>query len=267
MEEQNRANRGEAEMKKRVVQIGTISLGEGIPKVCVPVMGKDVHALENAAMRAEQADLLELRLDSVSPEMRQDLLCEACRAVRKAGKPVLATMRTARDGGEGERDAEKYEALLNRLIREKLCDAVDVELSIGDAAFLRIAGHAHDEGIPVVGSYHDFEGTPAAEEMAARLQKMASLGADVCKIAVMPHSRRDVAGLMAACAQADDELTQPVIAIAMGTLGTATRICGEAMGSCLTFGAADEASAPGQVDATTLRQALEMVHEAINARK
>ena len=166
MVEQNRANRGEAEMKKRVVQIGTISLGEGMPKVCVPVMGKDVHALEDAAMRAEQADLLELRLDSVSPEMRQDLLCEACCAVRKAGKPVLATMRTARDGGAGERDAEKYEVLLNRLIREKLCDAVDVELSIGDAAFLRIAGHAHAEGLPVVGSYHDFEGTPAAEEMA-----------------------------------------------------------------------------------------------------
>ena len=144
---------------------------------------------------------------------------------------------------------------------------MDVELSIGDAAFLRIAGHAHAEGLPVVGSYHDFEGTPAAEEMAARLQRMAALGADVCKIAVMPHSRRDVAGLMAACAQADDELTQPVIAIAMGTLGTATRICGEAMGSCLTFGTAGEASAPGQVDAKTLRQALKMVHEAMNTRK
>ena len=267
MEEQNRANRGEAEMKKRVVQIGTISLGEGMPKVCVPVMGKDVHALEDAAMRAEQADVLELRLDSVSPEMRQDLLCEACRAVRKAGKPVLATMRTARDGGAGECDAEKYEDLLNRLIREKLCDAVDVELSIGDAAFLRIAGHAHAEGLPVVGSYHDFEGTPAAEKMAARLQRMAALGADICKIAVMPHSRKDVVALTAACVQADDELAQPVIAIAMGTLGAATRICGEAMGSCLTFGTAGEASAPGQVDAKTLRQALEMVHEAMNTRK
>lgn len=267
MVEQNRANRDEAEMKKRVVQIGTISLGEGMPKVCVPVMGKDVHALEDAAMRAEQADVLELRLDSVSPEMRQDLLCEACRAVRKAGKPVLATMRTVRDGGAGECDAEKYEALLDMLVRERLCDAVDVELSIGDAAFLRIAGHAHAEGIPVVGSYHDFAATPTVKEMAARLQRMAALGADICKIAVMPHSRKDVVALTAACVQADDELAQPVIAIAMGTLGTATRICGEAMGSCLTFGTEGKASAPGQVDAKTLRQALEMVHEAMNTRK
>ena len=53
----------------------------------------------------------------------------------------------------------------------------------------------------------------------------------------------------------------------MGTLGTVTRICGEAMGSCLTFGTEGKASAPGQVDAKTLRQALEMVHEAMNTRK
>ena len=58
-----------------------------------------------------------------------------------------------------------------------------------------------------------------------------------------------------------------LIAIAMGTLGTATRICGEAMGSCLTFGTAGEASAPGQMDAKALRQALKMVHEAMNKRK
>lgn len=266
MVEQNRANRGEAEMKKRVVQIGTIFLGEGMPKVCVPVMGKDVHALEDAAMRAEQADLLELRLDTCRRRCGRISCARRAALCEKRASLFWRRCARARDGGAGERDAEKYEALLNRLIREKLCDAVDVELSIGDAAFLRIAV-AHAEGLPVVGSFHDFEGTPAAEKMAARLQRMALLGADVCKIAVMPHSRRDVAGLMAACAQADDELTQPVIAIAMGTLGTATRICGEAMGSCLTFGTAGEASAPGQMDAKALRQALEMVHEAMNKRK
>lgn len=254
-------------MKKQIVRIGTLALGEGMPKVCVPVMGKEARALEKAAAQGDQAELIELRLDSVSPEMRQDVLREACAAVRKAGKPVLATMRTMRDGGAGECDAEKYEALLDMLVRERLCDAVDVELSIGDTAFVRIADRAHAEGIPVVGSYHDFAATPTVKEMAARLQRMAALGADICKIAVMPHSRKDVVALTTACVQADDELAQPVIAIAMGTLGAATRICGETMGSCLTFGTAGEASAPGQMDAKVLRQALEMVHEAMNMRK
>ena len=255
-------------MKKQVVRMGTVVLGAGIPKVCVPVMGKDLCGLEKAAECAAQAqaDILELRLDSISPEMEQVILREACRRVKKAGKPVLATMRTARDGGAGGLEAGKYEALLDMLVREKLCDAVDVELSVGDAAFARIARFAHAVEIPVIGSYHDFEGTPTAGEMFARLQKMAALGADICKIAVMPNNRKDVVALTAACAQADDELAQPIIAIAMGTLGAATRVCGEAMGSCLSFGTAGEASAPGQMDARTLRQALEAVHEAMNAR-
>ena len=75
--------------------------------------------------------------------------------------------------------AARYEALLVMLARERLCDALDVELSIGEAAFSRIARAAHEAGMPVIGSCHDFEKTPDAEEMAARLCRMAALGADM----------------------------------------------------------------------------------------
>ena len=178
----------------------------------------------------------------------------------------MATMRTARDGGAGDADAPRYEALLVMLARERLCDALDVELSVGEAAFSRIARAAHETGMPVIGSSHDFEKTPDAEEMAARLCRMAALGADVCKIAVMPRNRRDVVALSAACAQADDALTQPIIAISMGEMGMPTRICAEAMGSCLSVGTAGAASAPGQMEAGALREALALVHGAL-ARK
>ena len=115
----------------------------------------------------------------------------------------------------------------------------------------------------MIGSCHDFEKTPDAEEMAARLCRMAALGADICKIAVMPRNRRDVVALTAACAQADDALTQPIIAISMGEMGMPTRICAEAMGSCLSFGTAGAASAPGQMEAGALREALALVHGAL----
>ena len=165
--------------------------------------------------------------------------------------------------GAGDADAARYEALLVMLARERLCDALDVELSVGEAAFSRIARAAHEAGMPVIGSCHDFEKTPDAEEMAARLCQMAALGADVCKIAVMPRKRRDVVALTAACAQADDALTQPIIAISMGEMGMPTRICAEAMGSCLSFGTAGAASAPGQMEAGALREALALVHRAL----
>ena len=233
-------------MRKKAVELPGVTLGEGMPKVCVPVMGADARALRAAADAARaQADLIELRLDSVSPEMDAACLRAACRTVREAaqGTAILATMRTARD--------------------ERLCDALDVELSIGEAAFSRIARAAHEVGMPVIGSCHDFEKTPDAEEMAARLCRMAALGADICKIAVMPRKRRDVVALTAACAQADDALTQPIIAISMGEMGMPTRICAEAMGSCLSFGTAGAASAPGQMEAGALREALALVHRAL----
>ena len=214
-------------MRKKAVELPGVTLGEGMPKVCVPVMGADARALRAAADAARaQADLIELRLDSVSPEMDAARLRAACRTVREAaqGTAILATMRTARDGG---------------------------------------AGDADEAGMPVIGSFHDFEKTPDAEEMAARLCRMAALGADICKIAVMPRKRRDVVALTAACAQADDALTQPIIAISMGEMGMPTRICAEAMGSCLSFGTAGAASAPGQMEAGALREALALVHRAL----
>lgn len=60
-------------MEKNTVRIQNVTLGAGIPKVCVPVMGKDLREWTEAATAArEQADLIELRLDSVSPELDAD---------------------------------------------------------------------------------------------------------------------------------------------------------------------------------------------------
>lgn len=125
-------------MEKNTVRIQNVTLGAGIPKVCVPVMGKDLREWTEAATAArEQADLIELRLDSVSPELDADRVRQACRVVREKaqGSALLATMRTSRDGGTGDGDAERYETLLVMLARERLCDALDVELSVGEAAF------------------------------------------------------------------------------------------------------------------------------------
>ena len=257
-------------MQKKAVKLPGVALGEGMPKICVPVMGTDERVLSAAAEAARaQTDLIELRLDSVSPEMDEGRILEACKAVREAaqGTAVLATMRTARDGGAGDADAARYETLLVTLARERLCDALDVELSVGEAAFARIARAAHEAGVPVIGSFHDFEKTPKAEEMAARLHKMAALGADVCKIAVMPKTEEDVRALQTACARANDALTQPIIAISMGALGVSTRTQAEAFGSCLSFGTVGAASAPGQMEARALRQALEALHKKLTNRE
>ena len=257
-------------MKKNTVQLQHATLGEGMPKICVPVMGKNLRELEAAALAArEQADLIELRLDSVSPEIDADELCAVCRALREKAQEtaLLATMRTVRDGGAGDADAARYEALLTTLAKAHVCDALDAELSVGEDAFARIVKAAHAAGVPVVGSFHDFEKTPSIGAMENKLRRMAALGADVCKIAVMPKTEEDVRALQTACARANDALTQPIIAISMGALGVSTRTQAEVFGSCLSFGTVGAASAPGQMEARALRQALEALHKKLTNRE
>lgn len=237
-------------------------------KICVPVMGGTIEEIAEAAARAAQAkgDLIELRIDSLSPMPEHGEAIAACRAAKEAaGLPVLFTMRTVRDGGPGADDAAAYEALLAAVARANVCEAIDCELSVGEDAFARIVRAAHEAGVKVVGSSHEFGEIGDMGRAAQWLMRQEALGADVCKAAVMTRTGTQALEAALAMARAGEALSCPMIAIAMGPAGVLTRIGGACMGSCLSFGTAGEASAPGQIDARTLRGVLETVHAAIGA--
>lgn len=251
--------------RSSVVHVGTAALGEGMPKVCVPVMGASIEQIAAAAKRASEAgaDLLELRIDSVSRKPDVQTAKAACSAAARAsGLPILFTLRTARDGGPGDADAEHYEALLKQIARSGLCQAIDCELSIGKAAFERITEAAHEAGIPVVGSSHEFEEVREVSRVGRWMREQHALGADVLKAAVMAKNRVHALELALEMARTGGALGVPYIGIVMGREGILTRVACECLGSCLTFGTAGEASAPGQMDAKTLRDVLKAIHEA-----
>ena len=71
------------------------------------------------------------------------------------------------------------------------------------------------------------------------MEQMRSAGADIAKLAVMPHRPEDVLELLTATAQmrqAHPEL--PLVTMSMGALGAVSRLWGEAMGSAMTFASA-----------------------------
>ena len=246
--------------KKHSVVWRSVALGEGIPKVIVSVMGKTENELiagaENAL--AAGAQILELRIDSVGEKIGVDEAIDVSRAVRGVSgeTPLLFTMRTKRDGGAGSMDKAYYEALLCEVIRSGICDAVDVELSVGEEAFSRIAAFAHDSGVSVVGSSHEFGEIGDVQKVGTWFAAQEALGADVCKAAVMPHSREETLELMLEMVRAGGKLSVPYAAIVMGGMGVMSRVCAAALGSCMTFGSAGQASAPGQIEAAKLREIL-----------
>ena len=96
--------------------------------------------------------------------------------------------------------------------------------------------------------------------MVKIMEKMQQLGADVVKLAVMPESSRDVLALMEASLEMFENKGKcPFITMSMAKAGVITRLAGDLTGSAVTFAAAAQASAPGQVSAWKMPEILELM--------
>ena len=154
-----------------------------------------------------------------------------------------------------ELDEEGYLNLLNTIIVNRLGDAVDIELFHDEDRVKELVAEAHNYNVVVIMSNHDFEKVPAKYEIEFRLKKMAALGADVPKLACMPHNAKDVLTLLSATNEVNEAIDNPLITMAMGDIGKVTRIAGQVFGSSLSFGAVGKTSAPGQLSINDLRNA------------
>lgn len=255
-------------MEQTVVRIRTLEIGSGMPKICVPVVGKTEKEILEGAERAKAAkpDLVELRVDWYEEAADSKKVVALLEKLRKClGElPVLFTFRSSREGGEAALSDGAYQSLNEAAIASGFVDCVDVELFSGDAVVKAVVAAAHSNHVKVIASNHDFEKTPAAEELLARLQKMEALGADIPKIAVMPQNKKDVLTLLAATEEmATNYADRPIITMSMAGTGVISRLCGEVFGSSMTFGAAKKASAPGQMGVNDLNTVLGLLHNAM----
>lgn len=254
----------------QTVKVRSVEIGVGMPKICVPVMGRDEEEILAAAkaVREGSADLAEWRADWFSAACAKgtvdvEKMVDVARKLREAfgDLPLLFTFRTEAEGGEWNLAREEYVRLNVAMAGSGHVDLVDVELSAGEGAVGDVVRAAHENGVKVVVSSHDFEKTPAREEIVGRLRQMQDLDADILKIAVMPKCRRDVLTLLAATEEMNTEHAErPLVTMSMGELGKVSRVCGETFGSAVTFGAVGNASAPGQMEAGRLRGGLELLH-------
>ena len=252
-------------MEINKVQVRNVVIGEGMPKICAPIVGKTREEILFQVREVKEAgpDLAEWRADWFEKVMAKEQLQEILELLRKelGELPLLVTFRTGQEGGDRDIAPEDYEEFLSKVLASGQADLIDVELFMGEEFLSEIAKKAHKEGVKVIASNHDFEKTPAREEIVGRLRQMQDLDADILKIAVMPKCRRDVLTLLAATEEMYTEhADRPLVTMSMGELGKVSRVCGETFGSAVTFGAVGNASAPGQMEAGRLRGGLELLH-------
>lgn len=251
------------------VKIKNTVIGQGAPKIIVPTTGSTAEqVLAQAKTLGENpdADLIEYRIDYLDFATEADRVAALGKQVAAAanGKPLILTFRTQPEGGKRKISDREYGELYRTLINAHFADILDVEMFRQPEVVQQILAAAHQAGIKVVMSSHDTEKTPETAEMIARLRKQDEMGADILKIAVTPNDARDVLRLLDATNQVRENYSRkPLLTMSMGGLGAITRLSGEVFGSDLTFGMTGESSAPGQIEAKSLRQALKTVNTAI----
>ncbi|MGB9940877.1 type I 3-dehydroquinate dehydratase [Methanosarcina sp.] len=241
-----------------MIRIGPLDLEEKAAIVAV-ILEKPLETSKKAAELG--ANILEIRLDLLG--IRDlEIAAETIRKIKsETGLPVIVTNRSSAEGGKWEgKETERIGLLTDLLSLKDGPDVVDIELSAGRDARDRAVKAAKACGKTIIISSHDFLKTPAFQEMKAIFEEAFLAGADIAKLAVMPHSMRDVLDLLRAALDAT-EAGGAVCAIAMGKLGKHTRVIAPFYGSVLTYAAVEDtvSAAPGQFQVAEIKKIMELL--------
>ena len=245
----------------KICQVRQLTIGEGKPKICVPVVETTTEKIIQQIQELQNCDLIELRIDFYENIHDLKQVHELLLQVRQqTNLPLLLTYRSLKEGGHIQLSDQEYLSLVQTACQSGCVDIVDIELESGNMLVYQLVEIAHQNHVKVLMSYHDFEKTPAVLEMKERLEKMEIMGADICKIAVMPFSYKDVIQLLNTTMEMSQRLTRPLVTMSMGKIGKITRIVGELVGSSITFASVGQSSAPGQLTLEDMQTLLEVIH-------
>lgn len=236
-------------------------IGEGKPLVCVSVMDNKKENIIDEVKRLidEGTEMIEWRVDFFegieSPNAVRDVLKELAPFLKDT--IFVFTFRSKEQGGQCSLESEKVYDLHQVAAESKIVDFIDVEYFYTENADVEIY-NLQKMGAKVITSHHDFHETPSANVLFMLLEQMKHSNADIVKLAMMPNSTEDVLCLLEETNHFHKRYPmQPLITMSMGKLGAISRVCGESFGSCVTFGAGKNASAPGQIEKAKLEEILE----------
>lgn len=250
------------------ITIRELKIGEGAPKIIVPIVGKTKAVIIEKAnsFKGMKIDVVEWRVDFFDEVFDTERVLDTLSDLKLVipNIPILFTFRTKKEGGENAILMDVYTALNKAVAETGNVDLIDVEIFSGDEVVQENIENIHNANVLVVGSNHDFFKTPDKADIVSRLRKMQDMGADIPKIAVMPTCIEDVLTLLSATNEMSTKYAdRPIITMSMGPMGVISRLSGEVFGSSMTFGSVGKVSAPGQISVEQLEIALNILHQSI----
>lgn len=201
-------------------------------------------SLDNAS-RANLCDVAELRLDQLkipAADLRAMLAGNTL--------PLLLTARHPAEGGQAPEDPATRAAMIEPLL--DLATLIDIELRSA-AQMQGTIQKARAAGVPVVGSFHDFQATPADEVLRGAVNFAQQAGLDAVKIATYLNMQDDLARLMKLTGE-NHRLRLSVMG--MGPWGRVSRLVLAKCGSLLNYGFIGASNAPGQWPVARLKELI-----------
>lgn len=209
----------------------------------------EVNQLDLA--KISSADIIEWRADYLS---KDDILTVAPAIFEKfAGREVIFTLRTEKEGGNISLTSSEYLAIIRDIATLYQPDYIDFEYF----SYREVLKEMYDFSNLVL-SYHNFKETP--ENLMEVFSELTALAPRVVKIAVMPQNEQDVLDLMnytRGFKTLNPE--QDYVTVSMSKLGQVSRLAGDLTGSSWTFASLEQESAPGQVSLTDMRKIKEVL--------
>ena len=239
------------------------TFGKGRPLICLPIMESEQESIIAEAKRLIdlKADVIEWRVDAFSNVSSLNAIRQVLSDLKEITEntPLIYTFRSKEQGGVISLSADQIYDIHQVGAESKACDLIDVEFFQTKHPAKEIKS-LQSQGVKVIASHHDFEETPRPEVMDMLLNQMEASGCDIVKLAVMPKDSSDVLALLEATNEfSKAHPNRPLITMSMGKLGMVSRISGQLFGSCLTFGSAGCASAPGQIEVQKLGEMLDIL--------
>lgn len=159
-------------------------------------------------------------------------------------------------------DYKGDEEVGNRIQRWAMGIADIIDLDADNGRIREMIREAKRKKTKTLISHHIFDRMPSRDEIATRFIKMERTGGDILKIACFAEKESESYEILeAACAYTQLRNHTPIVAIAMGEEGQASRICAGDFGSVITYSCGRVPTAPGQFNAKDLSKYLDIYYE------
>lgn len=145
----------------------------------------------------------------------------------------------------------------NRIKRWAMGYADMIDVDADNSEVNEMVRQARRKRTKTIISHHVFENMPDKDEIATQFVKMEKSGGDILKIACFANSEIDTYEILeAASAYTLLKRHKPIVAVAMGEEGQASRICAGDFGSVMTYACGNKPTEPGQFNAKDLYKYL-----------